>query len=231
MIAKLKCMVVTYKKIQLPPGQGAKLRGFFAGQDPADETLHQHTTDGVLYRYPRVQYKILRKNPVVVAFEEGIGAVYPKVMECDRLTIGGRDYDASDMEIKLCEKTAGDSREALQYRFLTPWLCLNQQNYQLYETLEAEGRAALLEKILIGNILSFAKGFGLTVENELRVTLDVQECRTRLKDTWMRAFSGTFTVNYRLPSFCGIGKSVSRGFGTVAFAHTAKAVTEAGMQS
>jgi hypothetical protein len=36
-----------------------------------------------------------------------------------------------------------------------------------------------------------------------------------LKDTPMLGFLGTFSVNFEIPDYWGIGKSVSRGFGTV----------------
>lgn len=37
----------------------------------------------------------------------------------------------------------------------------------------------------------------------------------RLKAPPMLGFLGTFSVNFEIPDYWGIGKSVSRGFGTV----------------
>jgi hypothetical protein len=31
----------------------------------------------------------------------------------------------------------------------------------------------------------------------------------------MKGFKGTFAVNFELPDYIGLGKSVSRGFGTI----------------
>lgn len=42
-----------------------------------------------------------------------------------------------------------------------------------------------------------------------------KEIPTSLKGTPMLGFLGTFSVNFAIPDYWGIGKSVSRGFGTV----------------
>ena len=38
---------------------------------------------------------------------------------------------------------------------------------------------------------------------------------TSLKGTPMLGFLGTFSVNFEIPDYWAIGKSVSRGFGTI----------------
>ncbi len=43
----------------------------------------------------------------------------------------------------------------------------------------------------------------------------MKEVSTSLKGTPMLGFLGTFSVNFAIPDYWGIGKSVSRGFGTV----------------
>lgn len=42
-----------------------------------------------------------------------------------------------------------------------------------------------------------------------------KEVKTTLKGTPMMGFIGKFSVNFDIPDYWGIGKSVSRGFGTV----------------
>lgn len=43
----------------------------------------------------------------------------------------------------------------------------------------------------------------------------MKEVKTSLKGTPMLGFLGDFSVNFEIPDYWGIGKSVSRGFGTV----------------
>jgi len=75
---------------------------------------------------------------------------------------------------------------------------------------------SLLKKILIGNILSMSKSLGYIVEVLIKVeSSGVMEQKSFLKGTPMLGFLGTFSVNFEIPDYWGIGKSVSRGFGTV----------------
>jgi hypothetical protein len=77
-------------------------------------------------------------------------------------------------------------------------------------------RRTLLERVLVGNCLSLAKSFGQRVT--VHLSADASQLRpvpVRLKQVQMLGFCGTFRVNFRLPAWVGIGKSVSRGFGTV----------------
>ncbi|MDR4495367.1 MAG: CRISPR-associated endonuclease Cas6, partial [Nitrospirales bacterium] len=69
-----------------------------------------------------------------------------------------------------------------------------------------------------GNILSMSKGFGYVVTQEIKVSrLAVYPVRTpvRLKGVPMIGFKGIIEVNFEIPDLIGLGKSVSRGFGTV----------------
>ena len=77
-------------------------------------------------------------------------------------------------------------------------------------------RFRLLERILVGNCLSFAKSFRHNVT--LRLQADCSKLRpvsSRLKGITMQGFTGLFRVNFLFPDRVGIGKSVSRGFGTL----------------
>ncbi len=104
-----------------------------------------------------------------------------------------------------------------KYKFLSPWLALNEKNYQKYnKSGTLLKRKELLEKILIGNILSMSKSLGYTVPAPIEVKiLNLKEKQTSLKGTPMLGFLGSFSVNFDIPDYWGIGKSVSRGFGTV----------------
>lgn len=213
---KLRVMRVTYPDIRVPQWQGRKLRGFFSSGGGADSLLHNHEVSGAsMYRYPLVQYKIVGKTPVVLAIEEGIRAVHPLVMERQELTLGEHRYPCGRVEIDLNTVLIGDTKEFRHYRFDSPWFGLNQANYRRYEQSGAEERQELLKRILAGNLLSLAKGLGLSVDERLQIQLDVKEQRVRFKDEYVLGFTGTFSVNYLIPDLFGIGKSISRGFGSV----------------
>lgn len=213
---KIRLMRVTYPDIRVPQWQGRRLRGFFASLDEADSLLHNHEREGEsVYRYPLVQYKVIRRHPVIVAIEEGISAVYPLVMEQQELTLGENAYPCGHMDIDLRTGVLGATAEPRRYRFCAPWFALNQRNYQIYFEADAESREALLEQILTGNLLSLAKGMGVTVDRTLRVQARLRPQKMYFKDENVIGFAGYFSVNFAIPPLLGLGKSVSRGFGAV----------------
>lgn len=212
----IQIMRVKYPDIQIAQWQGRQVRGFFAGLDWDDPMLHHHLRNGATaYGYPLVQYKVLNGHPAVVAANEGINHIYPLVMQNNTLSLNHRTYPCGRRKIELGEEQIGACNEYLTYRFLSPWFGLNQANFEHYTELEEEEREELLSKILIGNILSLSKSFGVTVENRLQVSANLIPRRTQFKGEVILSFTGTFSVNYRLPDLLGIGKSVSRGYGTI----------------
>ena len=121
----------------------------------------------------------------------------------------------------------GDSLVKSFYSFLTPWLALNEANYDRYQGAGLGERRDMLRRILIGNILSMSKGLGYVVTEEIKVSkLDVYPVKEPvwLKGVRMVGFKGAFAVNFELPDYMGLGKSVSRGFGMI------KRVQELGVQ-
>jgi len=61
-----------------------------------------------------------------------------------------------------------------------------------------------------------SKSLGYTVPEPIKVNIEkIKEIPTKLKGTPMLGFLGTFSVNFEIPDYWGIGKSVSRGFGTI----------------
>jgi len=100
---------------------------------------------------------------------------------------------------------------------LLPNLVLNEEYYEKYQRFGSEEkRKELLSRVLVGNILSIAKSLGYTVKEEIRAEIKrIRETATKLKGTPMLGFRGEFAVNFEIPDYFGLGKSVARGFGTI----------------
>lgn len=219
MIKKEKFLIARYQNIELYQQDAVKIRGYFANMDKSDSFMHNHLeTGGNIYKYPEVQYKVINKHPFIIAFGNGINSLYPKLMDIECIVIGNKKYNHPDLQIQLETKTIGDCNKTLQYKFLTPWLALNQENYKKYASMKTNfEKTQILENILVGNILSMCKGFNVKLERKISVLSDLESIPVKFKGETMIGFIGKFTVNARLPAFCGIGKGVSRGMGTIVF--------------
>jgi hypothetical protein len=73
-----------------------------------------------------------------------------------------------------------------------------------------------LKRILIGNILTFAKGVDWWIEDEIIVVPQLKAIDIQFKNQKMLGFVGEFYSNVCLPDYIGLGKSTARGFGMVA---------------
>ena len=108
---------------------------------------------------------------------------------------------------------------AYKYNFITPWLGLSQKNYKKYRSnyLDApvQKKMKFLKRLIIGNILSFAKGLDWWIEKEIVVEAKLKEISVKFKNEEMIGFRGSFYSNIYLPEMIGLGKSTSRGFGTI----------------
>lgn len=118
----------------------------------------------------------------------------------------------------MIQEETGFSQNLEEYNFQTLWMALNQQNYQKYHRLEDENKKQnMLNSILVGHILSFFRNMNIELDSNERLMakVNVQEKTTNFKSQKMIALSGKFIVNALLPDGIGLGKAVSRGFGTI----------------
>lgn len=75
----------------------------------------------------------------------------------------------------------------------------------------------MIEKCLVGNILSFAKSVGMFFDRQIDVRIsDVQNTREyEYKKVKMLGFDLKFKTNVSLPQHIALGKGVSIGFGEI----------------
>lgn len=208
-------------KIDYPLGQNVQakdLRGAVASLYPEERLLHQHCEDGkVDYNYPLIQYKIINGKCLLVGFKEGAELLTKIDLVAKILSLGEQNYTIFAKELELHYILIEITDTLQQYQFLTPWLATNEDNHKKYiEFRTWKEKKELLGKILVGNIISMSKGLGYTVPAPIQANIiNLKEVKTSLKGTPMLGFLGTFSVNFEIPDYWGIGKSVSRGFGTV----------------
>jgi hypothetical protein len=197
---------------------GAKdLRGAIADRNRDKSLFHQHTANGdPIYKYPLVQYKIIKGEAFLVGLNEGAKAITSLEILREEFELCGEKYILLQNELKFYSTVFEMNKKFLPFYFFSPWLALNEKNYKRYKDSNLRDQIQLLKKILIGNILSIAKGLDLVVTEEIKIQnlrLKVQD--VKVKDIKMIGFTGYFEVNFNLPDYIGLGKMVSRGFGTI----------------
>lgn len=199
---------------EIPQFRGAVI----ASLEQGNILYHNHDKDGVIYKYPRIQYKRLHQKAAIIAINEGT-EVIQELFESGNFTyrIGDREVKMQIQSIDVYETDIDFCNEMKDYR-LRNWIPLNSENYKEYQTMERlADKVVFLEKKLVGNLLSFFTSIGFRANNQIDVSLtDILDQRlVRYKNVKLMAFDVEFKVNLALPSYIGLGKSVSLGFGTL----------------
>lgn len=180
--------------------------------------FHNHTEDGLRYAYPLIQYKRINKRAAIVCIEDGTEAVGEYFnSEMHPLVIGERTVDFTIKSVKSGNTLVQLWQNTFKYH-VRNWLPFNSSNYKAYSDLESiADKAALLERILIGNILSFLKGVGIFVEERIVChIISINEPRAiHYKGVKLMSFDIDFMSNISLPPLIGLGKGSSVGFGMI----------------
>ncbi len=186
---------------------------------------HNHTDEGFRYAYPLVQYKRIRKKAAIVCIKEGVEAIgefFSNANLCVR--IGEKEQQLEIETVKPSQILIQIWDDTFKYR-VRRWLPLNAKNYPGFMTLEGLAeKVQFLEKVLVGNLLSFAKGIGLNIEQAIIcniITLS-EPMLIKNKGIKLMAFDIEFKCNLSLPEFIGVGKNSSIGYGVVSMIRDGK---------
>jgi len=192
------------------------LRGYIGTKFSEHELLHNHQEKGYTYRYPLVQFKILEGTPVILGIEAGADILMKILPEIENLKLVDNHYKVIDTNINIKQYKIQPTNIQKSYKFVTPWLGLNQENYKKYiQIYDWKERKALLNGILIGNILSMCTGLDIRIKERLDLHTHFDTKSAFHKGVIYHSFLGNFRVNFDLPDLFGLGKGASHGFGVV----------------
>lgn len=190
-----------------------KLRGFLADKYKENVLFHNHLSDGYNYSYPKLQYKLIKNTLSVMGIGEDVTEINKKIFEdIDYLDIDGNLIFDIQKEIEIFEDEIEFTRNKIyEYRFVTPYLPLNEKNFSKYLKKEYT-----LEQAITNNILEVLKGLRIWLEkeNKIYISADLQITSRDLKNVNMIAFIGTFCANIKFPDYFSVGKRKSLGYGT-----------------
>ena len=225
---RLRTLLITFNN-DIGPAPITAFRGAVIEKVGRENLLfHNHLgDDAFLYKYPLIQYKKIGRQPGIFCLDAGVEEIH-KLFEHRSWTIqlNGNSLDLKVDRLDMKTTNLNVWEKTFHYSIWN-WQALNEENWRQYQALDSMmEKIAMLEKILTGNILSFAKGIDWHIEQPVKVVIkDLKlERDSRMKDIKVRTFEVDFRTNVYLPDFLGLGKGVSKGFGTVR--HNRKKETE-----
>ncbi len=178
---------------------------------------HNHTGDTTFrFSYPLIQYKCLNGKAAITCIEEGADIIGQFLSETSEPLMIGRRQTKMEVEKFIPEKTTIQITDTLYTYTLHQWLPLNSKNYNRYQNAESlMDKIQILERVLVGNILSFLKGIDIHLEEHLdiHITDITKQNVITYKKVKLMAFDIKFKANISLPSYVGIGKNASIGNG------------------
>lgn len=216
---KIRILKISFEQ-EIPAREIPRFRGAIIEKTGREKILfHNHIGEtGLRYAYPLIQYKVIGRKGCLICIDEGTEEIHAFLSQ--------RNWDIQLGEQKMTLTI--DSLAANNYTLnvwdtlftytIRNWLAFNEENFIKYQQIgPLVERIAFLERILVGNILSFAKGIGYTIEKqvELHIQHIQNERSVSYKGNRMMALDLTFQTNFFLPDYIGLGKGVSVGFGTI----------------
>lgn len=214
----MKYIILKFNDVKLDVRDIAKVRGYFASNFSGNLLLHNHLPNGKFsYKFPKIQYRLFNGNPALIAMEEGIEVLKEVFFLSDEMVIGNKIYNLNEKEILSYDVEINQQNDFLYYRFISPYMALNQENYLKYQNADKYDKIALLKDILKNNLKTISKGFSYEIPDfdSIRLEANLKQKLINFKNVKMLCFTGDFKTNFLIPDYWGLGKQTARGFGVV----------------
>ena len=213
-IESIVARIITDKPVRKTPYQ---VKGVFIRQYPDEPVIPM--LDGT-YRdkilYPRVQVKILNEQIYIIGIREGVKPVLSLVKNFDMFDFGNITFEIQNTDIEQDEQQFIPTDRLIRYRFITPWVALNQMTGGKYRFLTNQEKPSFLNRLLGQNIVFMAKEVGIDLNDKVFTKVKVSSLFPKPVDEnkW-GAFMGEFKTNFVLPNYIGVGNGITRGYGTI----------------
>jgi hypothetical protein len=168
------------------------------------------------YLYPRVQVKVLNEQIYIIGVGDGSDCVLQLIDNITTLDFGNITFEVNDKNIIYMTDQFQQSDQLIRYRFVTPWVALNQTTGRKYRALNNSERVSFLNKLLGQNIVFIAKELDVDIKNKVFTKVNLSSLFPKPVDenNW-GAFSGEFSTNFNLPNYIGLGNGITRGYGAI----------------
>ena len=219
-MTKLRLLSVQFDT-PIDPWELPAFRGAVSAKAGLEHDLfhnHDNETGGFHYRLPLIQYKQDHGKPMLVCLNEGIEELHHFFSQPDwTLNLKGREASVRIQKLDVKQYTLGAWDKTFHYH-LRDWIGLRDENYGVYTKLNGlVERLSHLERILQNQLVALLQQLDCTPEQEIKVKIQqVQRERwVSFKGVKVLAFSLEFSANVALPSYIGLGKGCSMGWGVL----------------
>lgn len=181
-------------------------------------TTDQKTLSKYHYRYPLIQYRVRQGKAAIFALNDGVPALQKTLAENDwNIEWEGQPCALQIEDLRMNEHALRMAAQPQRYK-LFKWLALTGDSYEEWQTQRNMlQRVQLLEKKLQNHLIGLFLNLGWDWPERIEVNLELisKVQFIPVHGTKLCAFDVEFSTNVLLPPGIAIGKSVSRGFGSI----------------
>lgn len=162
--------------------------------------FHHHAEQRLVYQHPLIRYDVHDKEALIAGLAEG-AFLLRSIPTLPSLRLGTGEHRVVDQTMEVGRAEIGPCSELIIYSVQTPYLALNHENYNVWQRSDPFSARRLLQRIVVGNLLSLAKAIRLDVRERLDAEVDLwadqwEEVKPGVR---LLGFRGTIQVNFRLP--------------------------------
>ena len=151
-----------------------------------------------------------------MGIKEGVEPILSVVKKLERMDFGNITFNIKNKEIGVEKNKLRSVSKQIRYKFLTPWIALNNANLKKFKSLHNDNKKEFLHKLLNQNIIFIAKELGIKFNNKVHSELKLDSLFPKIvNDGQVGAFTGEFQTNFLLPNFLGIGIGITKGYGVL----------------
>lgn len=212
----MKTLLVIFKNLRLEKEQAEALRKDINHRtENRYDLLHNHLPEGgLVYRYPRVQYRSFKGYAALFGINEGAELLW-QLLDSGEL---GEPFNAN-FEIISKSDMAVEVQQQFSTYSVKDLVPFNAENYRAYRALESFiERSRWVEEKLAVHLVQFCKEMGVKFEKgEIKVRLKAlkKTPEPELKAERMLSFDLVFDTNVSLPDYLSLGRMKSLGMGTL----------------
>ena len=168
------------------------------------------------FLYPRIQVKILNEKIFLIGIKEGVEPILELNEKLEKMNFGNITFNIDNINYKVYKKSFVEKSELFNYKFLNPWVALNQMNMKKFQTIKNNEKEMFLNKLLGQNIAFLAKEFKIELKKNIFVEIALKKLDVEpMEDGKTGSFQGGFKSNIILPNLIGIGNGITKGYGVI----------------